>query len=371
MRRGRGPADRRGAGIPGLSRAAAVDPARAALVAITAVAALLGGGWPAAAPVAAQPPRVLGDDSLRVVFREEDRALAERVWRTASTPFHLPGLPPGASRIAGTIFLAHDPAAFDSLTRGAPQWSAGVAIPSLRRIIVPAYQSSRTPLGDPLAALRHEIAHLALNAYLPGRIPRWFDEGYATWASGEWDAGAGWRIRLALVRRDAPLLDSLTLDWPRLAPQASLAYLLSASAVHHLATRGSGEQAFTAFLHAWRRQGTMADAMRSVYLTTPGEFEREWRAMVRRRYGWLLALSQAGVFWLVITLLFVLLGTARRRYTRARLEALRVEDRILARPDEHGAGLPYRPETGTDPDPDQRPSGDEPPRGLDEDRPQP
>lgn len=294
-----------------------------------------GRGSPAARPGSGQRAlaRFIGDDSLRIVYWADDRRLAERVWRTASRSFHLPGLPAGASRIRGTIFLAPDPAAYDSLTRGAPEWSAGVAIPSRRQIVVPAFASRRTPGGDPLSALRHEIAHLALHDYLPLGIPRWFDEGYATWASGEWDEGAGWRIRLAMLRRDAPLLDSLTLEWPRLAPQAELAYLLSASAVRHLASRGSGEPAFTAFLAAWRREGSFDAAMRSVYQTTPGEFERDWRAMVTRRYGWLLALSQAGVFWLVVTVLFLLLGTARRRYDRARMEQLRVEDRVLAPPE--------------------------------------
>lgn len=274
----------------------------------------------------------IGSDSLRVVFWPGDQPLAERAWRAASTPFHLPGLPEGASRIHGTIFLAPTPAAYDSLTRGAPGWSAGVAIPSLRRIVVPAFQSQRTPPGDPISALRHEIAHLALHAYLPGQIPRWFNEGYATWASGEWDEGAGWQIRLALLRRDAPLLDSLTLSWPRMAGQARLAYLLSASAVHHLATRASGDRAFTAFLQEWRRQGSFEDALRTVYLITPSRFEAEWRAMVRSRYGWLLALSQAGVFWLILTILFLVLGTARRRYDRGRLEDLRQQDRMLPEP---------------------------------------
>jgi hypothetical protein len=291
----------------------------------------------AVAQGAAQPePLVISRDSLRVVFWPGDEAIARRAWTTAVNPPPLFGLPPAASRITGTIFLAPDAATFDSLTGGAPEWSAGVAIPSLRRIIIPAYQSDRTPLGDPIGALRHEIAHLALNAYLPGRIPRWFDEGYATWASGGWDANSGWQIRYALLRGQAPPLDSLTLDWPRLAGRAQLAYLLSASAVRHLATRGSGEQAFAAFLLAWRREGAFDPALRSTYQITAGHFEDDWRDMVSDRYGWLLALSQAGVFWLVITMLFVLLGTARRRYNRARLEDLRAEDRILAppRPDE-------------------------------------
>lgn len=277
-------------------------------------------------------PRALTADSLRVVFWPGDEGVARRTLRAALAPLPLPGIPGSVALPAGTIVLAPSPAVFDSLTGGrAPGWSAGVAIPGRQLIILPAFASSRTPLQDPTTALRHELLHLALNRYLPDRIPRWFDEGYATWASGGWDASSGWRIRLALLRGAAPPLDSLTLGWPAGAARAELAYLLSASAVRHLATRG-GEQAFAAFLAAWRRQGSYDAALRSVYLMTPEQFEQEWRSVVRRRYGWLLALGQVGIFWVAVTVLFLVLGIRRRAHTRERMRALEEEERMLPPP---------------------------------------
>lgn len=279
-------------------------------------------------------------DSVRVVFWPGDEPLARRTLNAALRPAPLPGLPDEYRRLRGTIVLAPDDDAFRTLTRGAPGWSAGVAIPGLRRIILPAYQSSRTPLGDPIQALRHEIAHLALAAYLPGRIPRWFNEGYATWVSGGWGEQAGWQIRLALLRGEGPQLDSMTLDWPRRADRANLAYLLSASAVHHLATRG-GDRAFTALLTAWRREGTLDGALRTTYLMTLEQFEEEWRKVVRRRYGWLLALSQVGAFWIAATALLLLLGVLRRRNNRERMAAMRAEERMLPPPRPDGLDVQY------------------------------
>jgi hypothetical protein len=215
----------------------------------------------------------------------------------------------------------------DSLTGGrVPHWAAGVAIPSLERIVIPAYRPTGSRLDDPVVVLRHELAHLALNAYLPRPIPRWFDEGYATWVSGGLDESAGWQIRFAFLLGRGPPLDSLTLDWPRAEGRARLAYLLSASAVRHLATR-SGEPAFHALLVAWREQGTLEAALRSVYQMTGGQFEREWREMVKRRYGWLLAASQIGAFWVGLTILLLVLGSFRRRRTRAKLERMREQER--------------------------------------------
>lgn len=278
--------------------------------------------------IAAQIPSAISIDSLSIVFWPGQRDLAEQTLRVARTGVPLPGIPAAFESVTGTIILAPDEAAFDSLTHGAPEWSAAVAIPGRRIIIIPAYNSARTRFGEPLVTLRHELAHLALDSYLDAPIPRWFTEGYATWVSGGFTREAGWKLRLAFLLGRAPPLDSLTLDWPAPRQRAELAYLLSASAVEYLATR-SGEDAFAALLSAWREQGSFNDAIRSVYLMTPGQLEEEWQDMVRTRYGWLLALSQTAVFWFVITLLFVIFGTLRRRNTRDRMAALKAEEYML------------------------------------------
>src|SRR5690606_34429865 len=123
------------------------------------------------------------------------------------------------------------------------------AIPSQRLIILPAFRR-RDPFSDPVVTLRHELAHIALNAHIGRPVPRWFDEGYATWVSGGWDERSGWQIRLALLRGQTPPLDSLRLNWPRDEAGARLAYLLSASAVRHLAT-SRGDRAFASFIEQW------------------------------------------------------------------------------------------------------------------------
>lgn len=284
------------------------------------------------------PAQYVERDSIRIVYFGDDaRAVAERTLAASFAPLHLPGIPEAAVLPKSTIILAPDEATFDSLAFGRPDWAAGIAIPSRQLIILPTYQRTG-PLSDPIITLRHELAHLALNAYLGGRVPRWFDEGYATWVSGGWDAQSGWQIRLALLRGQAPPFDSLTLAWPRQESRARLAYLLSASAVMYLA-ESRGYPAFEAFFERWREEGSFEPAFRATYQMTFGQFEREWRAMVRRRYGWLLAISQTAVFWLFVVLLVLILGSRRRRMNRERLEALRREEYMLpprAGPDRDG-----------------------------------
>jgi hypothetical protein len=277
----------------------------------------------------AQAPLAIRADSLQVVFWEGQEGLARRTLAAATAPLPLPGIPGDHKLIRGTIYLAPSQEILDSLTGGrVPHWAAGVAIPSQRRIVLPAYGPSRSPLDDPVVVLRHELAHLALNAYLPRPIPRWFDEGYATWVSGGLDESSGWQIRFAFLLGRGPPLDSLTLAWPRQEGRARLAYLLSASAVRHMATRSS-DRAFGALLTSWRDLGTLDAAIRSTYQMTLGQFEKEWAAVVKRRYGWLLAISQIGAFWFVITLLLLVLGSIRKRRDTEKLARMEAEEKLL------------------------------------------
>jgi hypothetical protein len=331
--------------------------------------ALLAGTTPGAsgAVAAAGDPaaRVLAADGVRVVYWPGHRELAERTLAAARSPQRLPGIPRDTVLTAGTIFLAPSAVVFDSLTGGrVPEWGAGVAIPALRWIVLPTYPAPGPAVRDPAVTLRHELAHLALHAYLPGPIPRWFDEGYATFTSGGWDQAAAWQIRLAFLLGRAPPLDSLTLNWPRGAEQARLAYLLSASAVQYLLEIG-GESGFTALLDTWRHEGSFNAALRRVYGMTPGQFEQAWARVVRRRYGWLLALSQVTVFWVVVSLLLIVLYGIRRRRKRERLAELELHDRLYppAEPydaDEDAlAGAPEPVEAGTERrDERQPPEGD-------------
>ena len=104
---------------------------------------------------------------------------------------------------------------------------------------------------------------------------------------------------------------------------------------------GRGEPAFAAFIQEWLREGTLDGAMRNVYQISPSQFEREWRSMVRRRYGWLLAVSQLGVFWGGFALLVILLGSLRRRRNRERMDELRREEYMLPPPSPDGVDVEY------------------------------
>lgn len=291
---------------------------------------------PQADGATAQAPRSIVPDTLdgrpydsitgaraTLFFSPADSLVAERVGEIVEGWPALPGLPvtmPEDPRIV----LAHSPTAFDQMTGGVvPEWRAGVAIPSANTLIVPTGEGVRVVDGEGLRTLRHEWAHLGLHGYLGDlRAPRWFDEGYAQWASGGFDAAGAWRLRVLMALGRAPPMDSLELRWPAGREEARIAYLLAASAVTYLLEAG-GERGLRLFLDRWREARSFDSAFRETFGLTPGQFEEDWQRHVRRRYGWLFVLSHSALFWLVLALVLLFMVRGRQARNREKLARLR------------------------------------------------
>ena len=265
-------------------------------------------------------------ERVAVGSRSGDSIRAATVLRFLEGLPPLPGLPPDLPRDV-IVFIAPDDAVFDSLAGGyVPEWGAAVAVPGLGRIVIPREGSRRTRGWTEARVLQHEWAHLGLHQSLPGlRVPRWFDEGYAEWASGGWNPTQGWRLRVAFALGQAPPLDSLVLDWPRDQASADLAYLLSATAVEYLLGT-SGERGMHLFLDAWRENGRFDESLKRVFGVTPGQFEEDWKRYVRKRYGWLFVLSHSTVFWLTLTLALLIMVRIRKGRDREAMARLRATE---------------------------------------------
>ena len=293
--------------------------------------------------------RYLAGARAAVSFVSADSIKAVRVLSALEDATPLPGLPPEVP--SGVLLvLAPDEAEFVRLTGGAtPDWGAGVALPAQSAIVVPAYVSARGTGWSDIRLLRHEWAHVGLHQYLEGlRVPRWFSEGYAQWASGGWDWGEGWKLQVALARGGTSL-DSLTLSWPRDEARARTAYLLSATTVEYLVVQG-GPRALEVLFRRWKELGNFERAFRTTFGTTTTQFEESWRRYVEDRYGWLFVLSHSAVFWMFLSLMLVAMVGVRRRVRRDRMAQLRAAD-IADRPSFWLTGDGVQ-DDGPGPDPD-------------------
>jgi hypothetical protein len=215
---------------------------------------------------------------------------------------------------------------FDSLTGGAvASWSEAVVLPSTNTIIVQTR-------GDPRRALRHELAHLALHSVVYA-APRWFDEGYAAWASGEWDRAEVLMVNWELARGQPPGFDELNRDLVGGEVRARAAYALAASAVQMLA-RIDPDRGLAPIIAALGRTGDMDSALRQTNAVTLDQFEGLWHKELRRRYGWFSFLASVTLFWGVISLALVVAWFWRRRRDVTRRAAL--EEGWDVPPDEMG-----------------------------------
>lgn len=259
--------------------------------------------------------RYQGTDSLRAA-----RALA-----TLNAVGPLPGL--RRAPVHATLTVAPTREVMDTLVGGrVPEWAGAVAISDRMEMIVPSGRFWPGSREEEVKMLRHEWAHLALAAEVaPLRIPRWFNEGYAEWAAGEWLSGGGLKLSVALAFGNAPALDSISLTWPRERVPAEVAYLLSASVIHYL-VESSGTEGLEVFLERWRETGSFDDAMRDVYGAAPAQLEPVWRKWVERRYGWLMFLTHSTIFWILLVGALAAMFFVRRRYRREQLARLRADD---------------------------------------------
>lgn len=239
-----------------------------------------------------------GDESVATNLAEfADRAAS---WPGIAQPWNAPV----------QLIVTPTGQAFDSITRGRlPQWGAGAAFPEGNRIVV---QLS----GDVRRVLRHELAHLALHSVVR-RVPRWFDEGYAASASGEWDRLQALRVNWALLMGLTPTLRQVDADLRGGAAHAETAYALATTAVLLLERMG-GERGLESLISNLGDTLDFDQALRTTYQITLGQFEAAWRRDLRKRYGWVLVFSSLTVFWAILALVVVSLWARRRRHDRER-----------------------------------------------------
>ena len=238
-----------------------------------------------------------------------------------------PGLPPPAQRVL--IAIAPDGHRFrEWIGPSAPEWGAAVAFPDSRRIVMQG-RSAGSDAGDPAEVLRHELAHLALHEYLGDLPPRWFDEGYASYAARELQRNEVLAANFALVLRRMPSFDELDERFGEGANAAQAAYALAYRAVDDLASIDR-ERGLALLFENWRRTRSLDRAMRATFGVTLGMFEDEWQRRTRRRYGALALFGDLTVAAVVMLLIVMPLYVARRRRDRRRMAALVAADTAAA-----------------------------------------
>jgi hypothetical protein len=263
--------------------------------------------------------RTVAVGRFTVVHGPRDAVLARALLAAAQANDTFPGLP--RPRAPVVLAIAPDAARFRRwVGDGAPEWGAAIAFPALQRIVMQGRWAG-AGAGDPRVVLRHELAHLALHEVLGDLPPRWFDEGYASVAAGEWGREEVLATSVALAVRRVPGFAALDASFLRGAGEADAAYALAHRAVAELAaldpTRG-----LSLFFGYWRETASLDQAVRRAYGLTLDAFEDRFRARTRRRYGGIALVADLSVVGVLVLALLVPLWWQRRRRDARRLARL-------------------------------------------------
>jgi hypothetical protein len=311
----------------------------------------------------AQQPLRFDRGRFTVAAYPSDEQLAKSLLASAATRDTFPGLPRPKQRVV--IAIAPDRQRFRQwIGPTAPEWGAAVAFPGSNRIVMQG-RNAGSDAGDPIEVLRHELAHLALHEALGDLPPRWFDEGYASFAANEIGRDAILGAHVALLFRGMPSLDSLDEGFAGGSLRAEGTYALAYRAVAELAARDP-ERGLTLFFRYWRESGRFDNAVRAAYGLTQPQFEEIWRKRTRRRYGGLALVADLSIASALTLFLVMPFYVIRRRRDRLRMAALVRADQEAERREAANAieallrSIPW-PLPGAGDSPPPSPPPDEPP----------
>lgn len=208
-------------------------------------------------------------------------------------------------------------------SRGAPAWAVGIAYPDLGLIGVAMRRGPE--VLDPMATLRHELAHVALGAAIGDRAPHWLHEGFAYQHSADASMERAETLAgMAWLGGIIPIQD-LDHSFPAEESPANRAYAESYDFVGYLARRGRWEDgapdrwAFRMFLTDVGHGAALDVAARHRFGKPIADLFDEWKSDLRTRYF----MAPVGLLGLAVWLACaILLGLAWRR--RRRLNKLRI-----------------------------------------------
>ncbi|QJR35311.1 peptidase MA family metallohydrolase [Gemmatimonas groenlandica] len=258
-----------------------------------------------------------------VVAEARDARLARTLLTSAQANDSFPGLPRPTSHVL--IAVAPNAARFRQwVGPHAPEWGAAIAIPDEQRLVMQGGRAG-SDAGDPVVVLRHELAHLALHERMGRLPPRWFDEGYASVAAGEWTRDEAFETSLTMVWRTLPSLDRLEEGFFAGASEATWSYAMAYRVVSELQALDP-VNGLANFFSYWKSTGSMEKGIRQAYGMTGEQFEKHWKTRTRSRYGALSLVTNVSAVFGLFGLILLPLYVSKRRRDRRKLEAMRAQD---------------------------------------------
>jgi hypothetical protein len=201
-----------------------------------------------------------------------------------------------------------------------PDYASGVAYSELGLVLLTLAPLHPTSEQNLVEVFRHELAHVALfDAVSGAHVPRWFNEGFAVFASGETSFMRLRTLWTATVADTLIPLARLDASFPANESDAEIAYAESADIVRYL-VRQRERFRFQGLMERVRAGQDFGQALKEAYGIDTVDLEQEWRDDVAKRYTILPVVFSGSAVWSGVLGLFVLGWRKRRKRARVTLE---------------------------------------------------
>ena len=268
--------------------------------------------------------RSVSDSRVTISFRGSSDVLANQVLERAGTflesTSHFLGLPD----LGGyTIVIAASREEFMELqptARPAPEWAGALTYPGLRMVLIMTPGAMGGGGGRRYwSLLQHEMAHLILGdaeTRYGVRLPRWFQEGIATYVSGEMNLQRLVQLGWAQATGTAPDFKDLEFSFPGQPSRAGAAYARSYLFIKYISRR-FGEDAVARLLEESFRKGGIRGGTVAAFDLSLGELLSGFDQYARVKATWIPVITSTATIWGIITLLFLI------TYFRKKVQGLR------------------------------------------------
>jgi hypothetical protein len=209
-----------------------------------------------------------------------------------------------------------------------PEYAAGVAYSELGLVLLsltPIHAGQEQDLGE---VFRHELAHVALHDALNGQsVPRWFNEGFAVFASGESSFTRMKTLSMATVGGSLIPLRDLERTFPDDETKAQVAYAEAVDVLRFLVRREDAHR-FRALVSELREGKNLDRAVLDAYAVDLATLELEWRDDASRRYTFMPLLLSGTFFWVIALALAVWAWRRRKRRDKITLQRWAREEAV-------------------------------------------
>jgi len=209
-----------------------------------------------------------------------------------------------------------------------PEYAAGVAYSELGLVLLslaPIHAGQEQDLGE---VFRHELAHVALHDALNGQsVPRWFNEGFAVFASGESSFARMKTLSMSTVGGSLIPLHELERSFPNDETKAQVAYAEAVDVVRFLVRREDIHR-FRSLVTELREGKAFEQAVLDAYAVDLATLELEWRDDASRRYTFVPLLLSGTFFWVIALGLAVWAWRRRKRRDKLTLQKWAREEAV-------------------------------------------